>query len=270
MQLLEWKGRGQGTIADPYLLEGSSRFDTTLPFNIKISDNFRNENRKHNYFRIQGNNIVYILSMLVTDYEHLLYHKTSDVFPFILIGTDFNNMIDGPFIISQYEGNNYISKQQLFSHNDITSSKTLDIVPINDDMNIEIEVEYDLDNNKIYINSNVKLKDDEDNLIKETESKELYVSHSDILTDINNKIAEHNTDISSHMNIQNTLKDYTDSELSNHDSDLTSHSDIRANIRYIEENPLTDIDIINRDEENKLVSGKTFMNAIETIDGGVF
>lgn len=114
MQKVTWSGQGEGTITSPYILNVEIGFDIQQPFNILITTNYIDSQKEYNYFRFSNSSTTYTLAYIVTNRDSLMYIDSKNAIKLTMFLTDKNNYIDGPYIVTSYNGTLYIIKQQIF------------------------------------------------------------------------------------------------------------------------------------------------------------
>jgi hypothetical protein len=114
MQKVTWSGQGEGTITSPYILNTSVGFDIQQAFNIYITSNYVDAQKKYNYFKFSNSLSIYTLAYIISNRDSLMYMETANAIKTTMILTDKTNYLDGPFIVTSYGGSLYILKQQIF------------------------------------------------------------------------------------------------------------------------------------------------------------
>src|SRR5690606_5850087 len=119
MQKAVWNGLGEGSSADPFILEVDNDFDINNSFNIKIESNFMGWQNEENYFKFSNSTTVYLLALIIKDRNETKYFMTKNAIDYTFIVSDHKNINEGPFTVTSYLGVYYLLKQQIFSIQDM-------------------------------------------------------------------------------------------------------------------------------------------------------
>jgi len=114
MQTVTWSGQGEGSITSPYILNVQVGFDIQQPFNILITGNYIDSQKKFTYFKFSNTSTIYTLAHVISNRDSLMYIEAANAVKTTMFLTDKNNYLDGPYMITSYAGSLYILKQQIF------------------------------------------------------------------------------------------------------------------------------------------------------------
>lgn len=114
MQTVIWAGQGDGTFGVPFLLQKPENFDIEAAFNILITVNFIAPQPETAYFRFSDSLTKFTLAHIISSRDSLIYIETRNAIKVTLFLTDKVNYLDGAFQVLTHNGNQFISKQQIF------------------------------------------------------------------------------------------------------------------------------------------------------------
>ena len=178
MQQLIWRGIGDGSREDPFVLQipKGARFDRKDAFNIYFETNYIGFKHSESYIKVENRHELYLIGSLI-ELNGTLLIKMKNGIEKTLFLSEFVNAVDGVYYLTQVEGVDYVLKQQSYSIYEV------------DDFDLEVELEGletdtvivtadKIKGSKFTLSADVKINTLENELLVKTEDG-LYVKRDD-------------------------------------------------------------------------------------------
>lgn len=181
-QIMSWRGEGEGTVTEPYILIPDPQFQEDHPFSIRIEYAGNIENWEYVYFKVPAvsPNVVYRLAVFRTDVNPFYTIGTKDVGRYTAFNGNNNyGLVDGPYVLVQYYEGYYLLKQQAFTSDQVLTEDQIKVLIDSTIPNIAAADGF-LEDDRNLIRPHM----DEDGIIR------IYVSENEIKKIINDEVRE--------------------------------------------------------------------------------